>query len=206
MINKAETYVSSVTGHEITVSRNACVRMVDRGNGIEHLGRHEVGTETVCKGNMIELPLECLPEDDSEMEFTDKIKAAGDVLKGYVLAGDLSDTEVEAILSLYPAWEADRTYKPADGLLRHSGKLYQINQEHTSQAHFPPDSEGVTALYSEAVPEGVIAAWEQPEGSHDAYMTGDKVTFNGHIWESTIDNNVWSPADYPQGWTDLGVV
>jgi hypothetical protein len=27
------------------------------------------------------------------------------------------------------------------------------------------------------------------------------VTFNGEVYESTIDANVWSPADYPTGWT-----
>lgn len=26
------------------------------------------------------------------------------------------------------------------------------------------------------------------------------VTYNGQIYESTIDNNVWSPDTYPQGW------
>lgn len=29
---------------------------------------------------------------------------------------------------------------------------------------------------------------------------------NNHIWRSTIDNNVWAPSEYPQGWEDLGEV
>jgi hypothetical protein len=29
---------------------------------------------------------------------------------------------------------------------------------------------------------------------------GDKVTFEGVHYVSLIDNNTWSPADYPQGW------
>lgn len=45
-----------------------------------------------------------------------------------------------------------------------------------------------------------VAPYKQPTGGHDAYKKGDKVTFNGDTWESTIDNNVWSPSDYPQGW------
>lgn len=49
------------------------------------------------------------------------------------------------------------------------------------------------------------AAWVQPTGAHDAYNIGDKVTFNGHLWESLIDANVWSPTVYPAGWRDLGV-
>lgn len=51
-----------------------------------------------------------------------------------------------------------------------------------------------------------IPAFVQPTGAHDAYQTGDRVTYNGHIYESTMDGNVWAPDAYPQGWTDLGTV
>lgn len=43
--------------------------------------------------------------------------------------------------------------------------------------------------------ESAPAEWEQK-----TYMIGDKVTFNGNVYESVIDNNVWSPTDYPAGW------
>lgn len=42
--------------------------------------------------------------------------------------------------------------------------------------------------------------WVQPTGHHDAYQAGDRVTFDGAVWESVIDGNTWSPADYPAGW------
>jgi len=42
--------------------------------------------------------------------------------------------------------------------------------------------------------------WQQPEGSHDAYNTGDIVTYEGETYISTIDGNTWSPTEYPQGW------
>lgn len=45
--------------------------------------------------------------------------------------------------------------------------------------------------------------WVQPTGQHDAYMTGDKVTFNGKHYESVIDYNTWSPEAYPQGWKEV---
>ena len=40
----------------------------------------------------------------------------------------------------------------------------------------------------------------QPTGAHDAYNTGDRVTYNGNVYESTMDGNVYSPDAYPQGW------
>ena len=42
--------------------------------------------------------------------------------------------------------------------------------------------------------------WVQPTGAHDAYNTGDKVTFNGRHYTSKIDGNTWSPEAYPDGW------
>ena len=47
----------------------------------------------------------------------------------------------------------------------------------------------------EAPPEFV-----QPTGAHDAYSTGDVVTFQGAVYRSLIDSNVWSPSAYPAGW------
>ena len=48
-----------------------------------------------------------------------------------------------------------------------------------------------------------VPEFVQPTGAHDAYQTGDRVTFGGKMYESVIDSNVWSPADYPAGWTEV---
>lgn len=54
--------------------------------------------------------------------------------------------------------------------------------------------------WREVVAEGGAPEWIQPTGGHDAYQTGDHITFEGAEYKSLIDGNVWSPADYPQGW------
>ena len=43
----------------------------------------------------------------------------------------------------------------------------------------------------------------QPTGAAGAYSKGDRVTFEGAVWESVIDANVWSPTAYPAGWKAL---
>ena len=43
--------------------------------------------------------------------------------------------------------------------------------------------------------------WVQPTGTHDAYCKGDRVLFNGLVYESLMDGNSWSPTGYPEGWT-----
>jgi hypothetical protein len=67
---------------------------------------------------------------------------------------------------------------------------------------WPP---GVTGWVNLSKPLPAILPWVQPTGAHDVYNTGNQVTFNGHLWESLIDANVWSPTVYPAGWRDLGV-
>lgn len=55
--------------------------------------------------------------------------------------------------------------------------------------------------WREVVPENEAPAeWVQPTGAQDAYNTGDRVTFEGAVYTSTIDANVWSPTGYPAGW------
>lgn len=40
----------------------------------------------------------------------------------------------------------------------------------------------------------------QPTGAHDAYQIGDRVLYNGKVYESLIAGNTYSPDAYPQGW------
>lgn len=40
----------------------------------------------------------------------------------------------------------------------------------------------------------------QPTGAHDAYNVGDRVKYNGHVYESLMAGNTYSPDAYPQGW------
>lgn len=58
-----------------------------------------------------------------------------------------------------------------------------------------------TSGWREVTDDGAPAEWVQPSGGHDAYQTGDRVTFEGAVWESVIDGNVWSPTAHPAGWT-----
>lgn len=52
-------------------------------------------------------------------------------------------------------------------------------------------------------PTDTIKDFVQPTGAHDAYKNGDKVRFENKIYESLIDNNVYSPSAYPAGWKEI---
>ena len=47
--------------------------------------------------------------------------------------------------------------------------------------------------------EPTIPEWVQPDAT-TAYKKGDRVMFEGKVYESTMDGNVWSPTAYPAGW------
>lgn len=54
-----------------------------------------------------------------------------------------------------------------------------------------------------STPTDNIKDFVQPTGAHDAYAKGDKVRFNGKVYESVIDNNSYSPSAYPAGWKEI---
>lgn len=102
---------------------------------------------------------------------------------------------------LFPEWQTGTSYEQ-DYKVRHAGILYACLQAHTSQDDWTPD-QAVSLWARVLIPDPeVIPDWEQPD-STNAYMRGDKVRFDGKIYESLIDNNVWSPAVYPAGWQEV---
>ena len=104
-------------------------------------------------------------------------------------------------VELFPTWKTGTAYE-VGYKVRHGGILYACLQAHTSQAGWEPGA--APSLWATVlIPDpDVIPDWEQPN-STNAYKKGDKVRFDGKIYESLIDNNVWSPAAYPAGWREV---
>lgn len=100
---------------------------------------------------------------------------------------------------LYSPYEAGKVYKIGD-TFSYQGELYSVIQAHISQNNWLPNS--TASLYKKATISGTITAWEQRE-STNPYKLGEKVYFNGFTYESLINTNTWSPAQYPAGWKKL---
>lgn len=115
--------------------------------------------------------------------------------------GDIDEVTASENIDLFLEWKTGVNYK-ANTLLKYEGLLYRVLQEHTSQEDWTPDK--TPALYKViGINENGIPEWSRPISSVDAYMTGDECMFNGVHKRSTIDNNVWSPDEYPEGWEDV---
>ena len=135
----------------------------------------------------------------------DKRQAAEQLRRALQLfAATLSEEQALEIATVYPAWEAGKAYAVGDILSYGTNstgdpQLYRVVQAHTSQADWLP--EATPALYDAfGLDESGYPVWSQPSGAHDAYNTGDVVSYQGMLYKSLIDGNVWSPEAYPQGW------
>ena len=113
----------------------------------------------------------------------------------------ISDGAALKMTEVFPHWSGNSKEYVKDDKVLYDGVLYKVLQNHTSQEGWTPTS--APSLFAKVLTsEGEILDWEQPD-STNPYMKGDKVKFNGKIYESVIDNNVWSPEAYPQGWKEV---
>lgn len=121
-----------------------------------------------------------------------------------LFAATLSDEMALEIATIYDPYKVGKAYAVGEFFTygetsTGDPQLYKVVQAHTSQADWLPDI--TPSLYE---PIGLNAegypVWSQPSGAHDAYNTGDVVDYNGTLYESLIDGNVYSPDAYPAGW------
>ena len=113
----------------------------------------------------------------------------------------LSDDVALLIPEVYPAWSANSVEYKVDDRVQYNGILYKVLTAHTSQASWTP-TYAPSLFVKVLTSDNEILDWEQPSADN-AYMKGDKVKYNGKVYESLIDNNVWKPDEYPAGWKEV---
>lgn len=144
-------------------------------------------------------------EEEMIIEQTDKVMEMLEVNLGSLL-GNLTDEQALQVPLMFPKWIAGKDYVVGDRVL-YQNILYKVLQAHTSQATWEPDI--APSLFAKVLinkdengEQTELPNWEQPD-STNPYMTGDKVIYEGKVYVSLIDNNVWSPVDYPAGWQEV---
>ena len=93
--------------------------------------------------------------------------------------------------------KAENSYAP---LQEQIDKLYVDMKELEARISLLEQEDGqeVEEPETEEYPQYV-----QPTGAHDAYNTGDKITYNGKKYICKINGCVWTPDAYPQGWEEV---
>lgn len=113
------------------------------------------------------------------------------------LSVELSDEEAYDAPELFPMW-AIKAYETGDRV-QYGGNLYKCIQAHTAQPDWTPDT-AVSLWVMVDDPSVEWPEWHQPQGAHDAYAKGAKVSHNEKHWISDVDANIWEPGVY--GWTE----
>ena len=137
--------------------------------------------------------------------MTTVIEQAEAIREAMDIAGaTLDDEKALECVRLYRSYEVGKAYKKDEFFTYGVNgvgdpQLYKVVKDHTSQANWKPDKE--RSLYTPiGLDDSGYPIWAQPTGAHDAYNTGDIVNYNGTLYMSTIDGNVYSPEAYPAGW------
>lgn len=113
-------------------------------------------------------------------------------------SGQIDAETASAHTDMFEEWHPGTTYKVGQ-IRKYNDVLYKVVQAHTSQTDWLPLT--TPSLYEPIVlTEEGYPVWSKPSGSHDAYNKGDIVEYNGTLYKSLIDGNVYSPDEYPSGW------
>lgn len=124
--------------------------------------------------------------------YTDSNALIAKIQRLYI-EGTLTESQYTELRTMLAEQNPVKTYDVESELDRVWVELRRIASIVDSMPEPSPEPEP-----SEDVPD-----WVQPTGAHDAYQKGDKVRYNGNVYESLIDGNVWSPDAYPAGWQKL---
>lgn len=121
-----------------------------------------------------------------------------------LFAASLSEEQAMEVATVYPEWKVNVSYSVGDYVTYGENgvgdpQLYKVVQAHVSQDDWTPDIAVSLFVAVGLDPQG-YPIWSRPTGAHDAYNTGDIVDYNGTLYRSKIDGNIYSPDEYPAGW------
>lgn len=156
--------------------------------------------------NEVEEALQIKEQADQEVaQARQEVEKARERITSLELDKDTLQAELDQLIATFKPWTAGESVVKGD-IRQYENGLYEALQDHTTQADWQPNV--ATSLWRVYTPNEILQGTEiipdfvQPVATNP-YMTGHKVVFEGKVYESIIDNNVWSPTEHPQGWQEI---
>lgn len=109
------------------------------------------------------------------------------------ILNSLDNERAYKMFFLYKTWHRNNKYKGGE-IIYFERNLYRVINSHTSNL-FP--SQDTTNYKKLDKPNSFIEDWSS---LNMPYQLGDKVKVGKYIYQSTLENNIWTPVDFPAGW------
>lgn len=108
------------------------------------------------------------------------------------------DTAALSCVAIFPKMQFDGGLIKYQSRIQFDGKLYRARQDlWDTESSTPAKS---PTLWSEIIYSGGIREIPETITADAAFSAGEKGKWKGEIYISLIDNNVWTPDQYPAGW------
>ena len=124
------------------------------------------------------------------------------------ISGEADGTALIAAEEQIPKWrQRDYTDVPIGTPYKYADQVYKLWQAHdaTNQPDWTPDKAVSLWDICHTTDPAKAKPYVTPQGTRGMYQIGDVCTYNGVIYRSTMDNNVWQPSAYPQGWEEIDI-
>ena len=105
----------------------------------------------------------------------------------------LEDEEAYKVKFFFSKWNENETYTVGDRVI-YNNELYNVIKIPNNST--PPDS-NKECYKKTSHPLDYIDEWIRGK----TYNIDDQVKIGEHFYKSTIENNVWSPIEFPAGWS-----
>lgn len=122
------------------------------------------------------------------------------------ISGEADGTALIAAEDQIPTWrQRDYTDVPIGTPYKYADQVYKLWQSHdaTNQPDWTPDRAVSLWDICHTTDPSKAKPYVAPQGTRGMYQTGEVCTEGGIIYRSTMDNNVWQPSTYPQGWKEI---
>lgn len=194
-----KTYWIDVTGQDCEVGY---IAKYEEGGGIVFAAPESIvePTETEKEAARVKATLETKAKKAMMMSLAGSDLSEAKTEYQAVLAS-ASDEVALLVPEVYPVWSGSGVQYKIGDRVTYYGILFKVLQDHTSQEDWTP-IDAPSLFVKVLTSDNETLDWEQPSADN-AYMKGDKVKYNGKIYESLIDNNLWAPDAYPQGWKEV---
>lgn len=125
------------------------------------------------------------------------------------VSGEADGTSLIAAEKQIPTWrQRDYTDVPIGTPYKYADQVYKLWQAHdaTNQPDWTPDKAVSLWDICHTTDPAKAKPYVTPQGTRGMYQTGDVCTEGGKLYRSTMENNVWEPSAYPQGWKEITAV